>query len=120
MDPENLPVSDPSKMDFGGDKTKAWKDIWGCGQGIGAVDGIVGAAELVDRLAREYEQARQRLAACGPSAPGGGTAGGCAPPALPSGLPGQLPTTVMRSSSLGSYGALLAMYSATTSSSPGP
>ena len=63
MDPENLPVSDPSKMDFGGDKTKAWKHIWGCGQGIGAVDGIVGAAELVDRLARDYEQARQRIAA---------------------------------------------------------
>ena len=61
MDPANLPVSDPSKMDFGGDKAKAWKDIWGCGQGIGAVDGVVGAAELVDRLAREYDSARARL-----------------------------------------------------------
>ena len=62
MDPDNLPESDPSKMDFGGDKTKAWKDIWGCGQGIGAVDAVVGAAELVDRLAAEYAAARTRLA----------------------------------------------------------
>src|SRR5690606_29628230 len=61
MDPDNLPESDPSKMDFGGDKTKAWKDIWGCGQGIGAVDAVTGAAELVERLATEYEAARRRL-----------------------------------------------------------
>lgn len=61
MDPDDLPESDPSKMDFGGDKTKAWKDIWGCGQGIGAVDAVVGAAELVERLAAEYAAARQRL-----------------------------------------------------------
>ncbi|MDF1599093.1 nitronate monooxygenase family protein [Mesorhizobium sp. YIM 152430] len=63
MDPNNLPESDPSKMNFGGDKSKAWKDIWGCGQGIGAVDSIVGAAELVDRLALEYEDAKKKLAA---------------------------------------------------------
>ena len=62
LDPDNLPQSDPSKMDFGGDSTKAWKDIWGCGQGIGAVHDIVGAAELVERLAAEYAAARQRLA----------------------------------------------------------
>ena len=62
MDPANLPESDPTKMDFGSDKTKAWKDIWGCGQGIGAVEKIVGAAELVDRLAGEYDAARRRLA----------------------------------------------------------
>ncbi len=62
MDPDDLPESDPSKMDFGGDKSKAWKDIWGCGQGIGAVKDIVGAPELVDRLAAEYEAARRRLA----------------------------------------------------------
>ncbi len=62
MDPDKLPESDPSKMDFGGDKSKAWKDIWGCGQGIGAVKDIVGAGELVDRLAAEYEAARRRLA----------------------------------------------------------
>lgn len=63
MDPNNLPESDPSKMNFGGDKSKAWKDIWGCGQGIGAVDSVVGVAELVDRLAREYEDAKKKLAA---------------------------------------------------------
>jgi nitronate monooxygenase len=63
MDPNNLPESDPSKMNFGGDKSKAWKDIWGCGQGIGAVDSVIGAAELVDRLAREYEDAKKKLAA---------------------------------------------------------
>ena len=62
MDPDNLPVSDPSKMDFGGDRTKAWKDIWGCGQGIGAVKEIVGAADLVDRLAQEYDAAKTRIA----------------------------------------------------------
>ncbi|MCO6389871.1 nitronate monooxygenase [Aliihoeflea aestuarii] len=61
MDPENLPESDPSKMDFG--SAKAWKEIWGCGQGIGAIDGVVGAAELVERLKREYDAARKKLAA---------------------------------------------------------
>lgn len=63
LDPENLPVSDPSKMSFGSDKSKAWRDIWGCGQGIGAVDKIQGAAELVDRLIAEYNAAKARLAA---------------------------------------------------------
>ncbi len=62
MDPDNLPVSDPSKMNFGGDAKKAWKDIWGCGQGIGAIDKVMPAAELVARLKREYVQARSRLA----------------------------------------------------------
>lgn len=61
MDPDNLPVSDPSAMNFGGDKPKAWKEIWGCGQGIGAVKQVVGAGELVARLRREYEAARARL-----------------------------------------------------------
>jgi nitronate monooxygenase len=63
MDPDNLAQSDPTKMNFGSDKSKAWKDIWGCGQGIGTVEEIVGAGELIDRLAREYEMAKQRLAA---------------------------------------------------------
>lgn len=63
LDPDKLPESDPSKMNFGGAATKAWKDIWGCGQGISAVKEIVGAAELVARLEREYAAARQRLAA---------------------------------------------------------
>jgi nitronate monooxygenase len=65
LDPDNLPESDPSKMDFGGGEgsKKAWKDIWGCGQGIGAVKAVLPTADLVERLAREYGQARSRLAA---------------------------------------------------------
>ena len=64
LDPDNLPVSDPSKMNFGsGGNTdaKAWKDIWGCGQGIGAVKSVVSTAELVDRLKREYAEALARV-----------------------------------------------------------
>ena len=61
MDPDNLPVSDPSKMNFGGDKSKAWKDIWGCGQGIGAIDKVQSTAEFVAQLRREYEAAKARL-----------------------------------------------------------
>ncbi len=66
MDPDRLPESDPSKMNFGGgegSKSKAWKDIWGCGQGIGAVKAVVPAAEMVARLAREMHAARARLLA---------------------------------------------------------
>jgi nitronate monooxygenase len=61
MDPDNLPVSDPSKMNFGGDKSKAWKDIWGCGQGIGAVTQVQSTADYVAQLRREYEAAKARL-----------------------------------------------------------
>jgi len=61
LDPENLPVSDPSKMNFGGDAKKAWKDIWGCGQGIGAIRAVTSTAELVARLRSEYDAARARL-----------------------------------------------------------
>ncbi|MCZ8111316.1 MAG: NAD(P)H-dependent flavin oxidoreductase [Betaproteobacteria bacterium] len=63
LDPDNLPESDPSKMNFGGGDgaKKAWKDIWGCGQGIGAVKAVLPAAELVARLEREYHEARRRL-----------------------------------------------------------
>ena len=61
MDPENLPESDPSAMNFGGDAKKAWKDIWGCGQGIGAIDAVASTAELVARFRAEYEAARARL-----------------------------------------------------------
>ncbi len=60
MDPDNLPDSDPTKMNFGNAR-KAWKDIWGCGQGIGAVHAVVPARELVARLKAEYEAARQRV-----------------------------------------------------------
>ncbi len=64
MDPENLPEADPTKMDFGAAATgaKAWKEIWGSGQGIGAVKEIQPVADLVDRLEREYKAARERLA----------------------------------------------------------
>ena len=61
LDPDNLPESDPSKMNFGGDAKKAWKDIWGCGQGIGAINAVTSTAELVGKLRREYEEARARL-----------------------------------------------------------
>ncbi len=66
LDPDNLPEADPSKMNFGSggnQKAKAWKDIWGCGQGIGAVKDIPTAGQLVDRLANEYEAAKAALAA---------------------------------------------------------
>ena len=61
LDPANLPVSDPSTMNFGGDAKKAWKDIWGCGQGIGAIDAVVNTAELVAKLKQQYAAARARL-----------------------------------------------------------
>jgi nitronate monooxygenase len=63
LDPDNLPDSDPSKMDFGGGEgaKKAWKDIWGCGQGIGAVKAVVPTAALVERLANEYALAQARV-----------------------------------------------------------
>ncbi len=63
MDPDKLPDGDVSKMSFsGGESSKrAWKDIWGCGQGIGAIDRVRGTAAFVAKLRREYEEARQRL-----------------------------------------------------------
>ena len=61
LDPANLPVSDPSTMNFGGDAKKAWKDIWGCGQGIGAVDAVVSTADFVAKLKQQYAAARARL-----------------------------------------------------------
>ncbi len=63
LDPDNLPQGDPSSMDFGPGRKRAWKDIWGAGQGIGVLDRVVPAAALVDRLATEYETARKRLSA---------------------------------------------------------
>ena len=66
MDPDNLPVSDPSAMNFGSggnQEAKAWKDIWGCGQGIGAIDQILSAGDLVAKFAEEYEAAKAELAA---------------------------------------------------------
>lgn len=66
MDPEQLPEGDPSKMDFGtadgsGSSAKAWKDIWGCGQGIGAVKTVAHTADLVARLKAEYDTAKAAL-----------------------------------------------------------
>jgi nitronate monooxygenase len=66
MDPDNLPQADPSKMNFasGGDSAKkAWRDIWGCGQGIGAIEKVQGAGEFVDQLKREYDAAKAKLLA---------------------------------------------------------
>ena len=66
LDPENLPQADPSKMNFGSGgntEAKAWKDIWGCGQGIGVLNDIPSVADYVDRLAAEYETAKAELAA---------------------------------------------------------
>ncbi len=61
FDPANLPESHASQMNFGSDAAKAWKDIWGCGQGIGAVGQIQSTAAYVAQLKREYAQARARL-----------------------------------------------------------
>ena len=66
LDPANLPTSDASAMNFGSggnSKAKAWRDIWGCGQGIGAVKDVLTAGDLVARLSAEYEQAKAELAA---------------------------------------------------------
>jgi nitronate monooxygenase len=64
LDPENLPQADPSKMNFGdgSSKAKTWRDIWGSGQGIGAVKKIVDVAEFVARLQGEYQDALEQLA----------------------------------------------------------
>jgi len=63
LDPDQLPESDASKMSFGGGEgsKKAWKDIWGSGQGIGAVNEVAPVKDFVARLKREYAQARERL-----------------------------------------------------------
>ncbi|MGR3456176.1 NAD(P)H-dependent flavin oxidoreductase [Pseudooceanicola sp.] len=64
MDPDQLETADPSKMNFGsgdGSKGKRWKDIWGSGQGIGLVKEVLPAAQLIDRLATEYDAAQERL-----------------------------------------------------------
>jgi len=64
LDPDNLPESDPSAMDFGSGSNadaKAWKDIWGCGQGIGAIKEVTSTAALVERLVSEYDAAKEKL-----------------------------------------------------------
>ncbi|MGR4863441.1 NAD(P)H-dependent flavin oxidoreductase [Caulobacter sp. LARHSG274] len=66
LDPDNLPVSDPSAMNFGSggnQDAKAWRDIWGSGQGVGAIDTVLSAAELIAKFAEQYEDAKAELAA---------------------------------------------------------
>ncbi|SEM51261.1 nitronate monooxygenase [Sphingomonas gellani] len=61
MNPDDLPAGDRTSMDFGGSAAKAWRDIWGAGQGIGSVHAVESVADRVARLADEYGAARQRL-----------------------------------------------------------
>lgn len=61
LDPRDLSESDPSKMDFGDSQYKVWRDIWGSGQGIGAIKEIAKTKDYVDRLEQEYIAARERL-----------------------------------------------------------
>lgn len=64
LDPDNLPESDPSKMSFGSggnSEAKAWKDIWGCGQGIGVIKAVLTAQDLIDNIDKQYQSARTRL-----------------------------------------------------------
>ncbi len=67
LDPDNLPESDPSKMDFGGGEgsKKAWKDIWGAGQGVGGIVDVLPAAEVIARMRREYQEAKAALGTTG-------------------------------------------------------
>ena len=62
LDPDALPESDKSKMSFGSGSAKAWRDIWGAGQGVGMMDDVPTVAEMVNRLKAEYDAARARLA----------------------------------------------------------
>ena len=66
LDPENLPTSDPSKMNFGSggaSAAKAWRDIWGCGQGIGAIASVQSVSDLVAQFTRQYDDAKRALLA---------------------------------------------------------
>ena len=66
LDPDNLPDADKDTMNFGsgsGSKAKAWKDIWGAGQGVGTIDDIVTAGIVVERLVQEYREAQRKLSA---------------------------------------------------------
>jgi nitronate monooxygenase len=65
MDPDNLPSADSTSMNFaeGSSKPKAWKEIWGAGQGIGAIKSVEPAGLLVDRIATEYHKTMAKLSA---------------------------------------------------------
>ena len=61
LDPDALPEADKSAMNFGSGRSKAWRDIWGAGQGVGQIHDVLPAGEIVARLQREYLAARERL-----------------------------------------------------------
>jgi nitronate monooxygenase len=64
LDPDNLPESDPSKMSFGSggsSKSKAWRDIWGCGQGINAIKDVLSTADFVEKLKVEFKKSHERI-----------------------------------------------------------
>src|SRR5450830_909666 len=61
LDPDNLPESDKSKMSFGSGSAKAWRDIWGAGQGVGLMEDVPTVAEMVERLKEEFEAAKKRV-----------------------------------------------------------
>lgn len=63
LDADNLPTADKSTMNFGSGRVKAWRDVWGAGQGVGTISDIVPAAGVIERLKREYAAARARIAA---------------------------------------------------------
>ncbi|RZT29334.1 NAD(P)H-dependent flavin oxidoreductase [Cupriavidus agavae] len=70
LDPAALPTSDASAMNFGSTRVKPWKEIWGAGQGVGAIKRVVPAAELVRRFVEEYALARRRLGLAVPAPAG--------------------------------------------------
>ena len=63
LDPNNLPARDKSSMSFGSTTVKAWRDVWGAGQGVGTIDDILPAGEIVERMRREYREAKAALCA---------------------------------------------------------
>ena len=65
LDPDNLPEADKTKMNFGSGgnmEKKAWRDIWGAGQGVGHIHDVLPARDVVARMIQEYDEARRRLA----------------------------------------------------------
>jgi nitronate monooxygenase len=65
LDPDRLPHADKTSMDFGSTRVKAWKDVWGAGQGVGSIDEVLPVRDIVARLEREYQAARAHLASRG-------------------------------------------------------
>lgn len=64
LDPDNLPTADKNSMNFGSNRpVKAWRDVWGAGQGVGNIDSVLPAAEVIESMKREYAEARRRLMA---------------------------------------------------------